>query len=28
LPLRRPRICFLSFTFFGININIAVFSLP
>src|ERR1700730_6064508 len=26
LPLRRPRICFLYFTFFGINI--AVFSLP
>jgi len=24
--LRRPRICFLYFTFFGINI--AVFSLP
>src|SRR5882672_10885878 len=26
LPLRRPRICFLYFTFLGINI--AVFSLP
>src|SRR6202023_2636872 len=26
LPLRRPRICFLYFTFFGINI--AMFSLP
>src|SRR4029077_6800072 len=26
LPVRRPRICFLYFTFFGINI--AVFSLP
>src|SRR4029434_4237714 len=26
LPLRRPRICFLYFTFFGINI--VVFSLP
>jgi hypothetical protein len=26
LPLRRPRICFLYFTFLGINI--AVFSFP
>jgi hypothetical protein len=26
LPLRRPRCCFLYFTFFGINIG--MFSLP